>query len=76
MGSRMHPIIVTVSSMVQPTQEEYKNFIGCKIPADIQIHSPNNVRSKCRSKRIKRAKELPKPKDLWFATEVWILFLM
>jgi hypothetical protein len=46
--------------MVQPTQEEYDNFIGFKIPADIQIHPPNDVRSKGRSKRIKRAKELPK----------------
>lgn len=51
-----------VSNMVQPTQEEYDNFIGCKIPADIQIHPPNDVRSKGRSKRIKRAKELLKPR--------------
>ena len=51
-----------VPSMVQPTQEEYENFIGCKIPEEIQIHPPNDVRSKGRSKRIKRAKELPKPR--------------
>ena len=51
-----------VPSTVQPTQEEYENFIGCKIPEEIQIHPPNDVRSKGRSKRIKRAKELPKPR--------------
>jgi hypothetical protein len=45
-----------VSSMVQPTQEEYENFIGCKIPADIQIHPPNDVRSKGRSKESRGLK--------------------
>jgi hypothetical protein len=49
-----------VPSTVQPIQEEYDNYIGCKILEEIQIHPQNNVRSKGRSKRIKRAKELPK----------------
>jgi hypothetical protein len=49
-----------VPSTVQPIQEEYENYIGCKIPEEIEIHPPNDVRSKGRSKRIKRAKELPK----------------
>ena len=47
---------------VQGTQEEYEGFIGCKIPGQIQIHSPTDVHSRGRSKRIKRAKELPKPR--------------
>jgi hypothetical protein len=51
-------------SMVQSIHEEYENYIGCKIPEEIQIHHPNNVRSKRRSKRIKRAKELPKAHKL------------
>jgi len=51
-----------VPSTVQPIQEEYENFIGCKFPEEIQIHPPNDVRSKGRSKRIKRAKELSKPR--------------
>ena len=50
-----------VPSTVTPAQEEYENFVGCKIPKEIHIHPPNDVRSKGRSKRIKRAKELPKP---------------
>jgi hypothetical protein len=49
-----------VPSMVQPIHEEYENYIGCNIPEEIQIQPPNNVRSKERSKKIKRAKELPK----------------
>lgn len=45
---------------MRPTQE-YENFIGCKIPGEVQIHPPNDVWSKDRGKRIKRAKELSKP---------------
>ena len=51
-----------VPSTVQATQEEYEGFVGCKIPEKIQIHPPSDVRSKGRSKRIKSAKELPKPR--------------
>ena len=51
-----------VPSTVQSSEKEYENFIGCKIPEKIEIHPPNDVRSKGRSKRIKRAKELPKPR--------------
>jgi hypothetical protein len=47
-------------SSVQAPQEEYEGFIGCKIPEQIEIHPPTDIRSKGRSKRIKRAKELPK----------------
>jgi hypothetical protein len=47
-------------SMVQPINEEYENYIGCKILEEIQIHPRDDVRSKGRSKRIKRVKELPK----------------
>jgi hypothetical protein len=50
-----------VSNTIQSTQqEEYEGFIGCKIPAQVKIHPPTDVRSKGRSKRIKGAKELPK----------------
>ena len=51
-----------VPNKVQATQEKYESFIGCKIPEQVEIHPPIDVRSKGRSKRIKRAKELPKPR--------------
>lgn len=47
---------------VQAPQEEYESFIGCEIPKTVEIHPPTEVRSKGRSKRIKRAKEMPKPR--------------
>jgi hypothetical protein len=49
-----------VPSTVQATQEEYKSFIDCRILKQVKIHPPTDVHSKGRSKRIKRAKELPK----------------
>lgn len=51
-----------VPTTVQTRQQEYESFIGCTIPQEIEIHPPTNVLSKGRSKRIKRAKELPKPR--------------
>jgi hypothetical protein len=47
-------------SLVQAPQEEYEGFISCKIPEQIKIHPPPDIRSKGRSKKIKSAKELPK----------------
>jgi hypothetical protein len=52
-----------IHSTVQGTQEEYEGFIGSKISEQIQIHPPIDVHSMGRSKRIKRAKELPKPRS-------------
>jgi hypothetical protein len=51
-----------VPTMVQTSQQEYEGFIGCEIPKEVYIHPPNDVRSKGRSKRIKKSKELSKPR--------------
>jgi hypothetical protein len=51
-----------VPSTMQGTQEKYESFIGCKIPDQVEIHPSTDVRSKGRSKRIKKFKELPKPR--------------
>jgi hypothetical protein len=53
-----------VPTTVQTKQQEYEDFIGCQIPSQVDIHPPNDVRSKGRSKRIKKTKELPKPRKL------------
>jgi hypothetical protein len=49
-----------IPSTVQGTQQEYEYFIGCKISEQTEIHPLNDVHSRGRSKKIKRAKELPK----------------
>jgi hypothetical protein len=45
-----------VPTIVQTKQQEYEDFIGCQIPSQVDIHPPNDVRSKGRSKRIKKNK--------------------
>jgi hypothetical protein len=49
MQASLHHI---ASTTVQIRQEEYKGFIGCQIPEQINIHPPTDVLSKGRSKRI------------------------
>jgi hypothetical protein len=51
-----------VPTTVQTRQKEYEGFIGCQILEQINIHLPTDVLSKGRSKRIKKFKELPKPR--------------
>ncbi|TVU23182.1 hypothetical protein EJB05_30217, partial [Eragrostis curvula] len=35
------------------TTEEFEEFLGCQIPSQVDIHPPNDIRSKGRIKRIK-----------------------
>ena len=46
----------SLSLLFQPNtrtrQEEQENFIGCTIPDDVQVHPPNDIRSKGKCKRI------------------------
>jgi hypothetical protein len=51
-----------IPNVVQTRQQEFEGFIGCQIPEKIEIHPPTKVRSKGSCKRIKKAKELPKPR--------------
>jgi len=38
-------------------QDEYESFLGNRIPTEVNIHPPNDIRSKGRSKRIRKSKE-------------------
>jgi len=38
-------------------QDEYESFLGNRIPTEVDIHPPNDIRSKGRSKRIRKSKE-------------------
>ena len=48
--------IVPAASITK--QDEYESFIGTKIPNEIEIHPPNDIKSKGRCKRIKKSKEI------------------
>ena len=38
-------------------QDEYESFLGNRIPTEVDIHLSNDIRSKGRSKRIRKSKE-------------------
>ena len=46
--------IVPTTSITK--QDEYEAFIGTKIPNEVEIHPPNDIKSKGRCKRIKKNK--------------------
>ena len=39
-------------------QDEYESFLDSKIPNQVNIHPPNDIKSKGRCKRIKKSKEM------------------
>ena len=48
--------IVPAASITK--QDKYESFIGTKIPNEVEIHPPNDIKSKGRCKRIKKSKEV------------------
>ena len=42
-------------------QDEYETFLGSKIPDEVNIHPPNDIKSKGRCKRIRRSKNVKAP---------------
>lgn len=50
----------TTPSVTTTKQDEFEGFIGTKIPREVTIHIPNDLKSKGRCKRIKKSKEMCK----------------
>ena len=42
-------------------QDEYETFLVSKIPDEVNIHPPNDIKSKGRCKRIRRSKDVKAP---------------
>ncbi|XP_037428374.1 protein FAR1-RELATED SEQUENCE 3-like [Triticum dicoccoides] len=42
-----------VPAKEQTQTEEYEEFLGCSIPSEVDIHPPNDIRSRGRIKRLK-----------------------
>ena len=68
----MYFLYSSLSNLVEPLQkitpaatdnkqDEYESFLGSTIPNEVNIHPPTDVRSKGRSKRIKKSKEMRAP---------------
>ncbi|PUZ49638.1 hypothetical protein GQ55_7G342500 [Panicum hallii var. hallii] len=54
------PLQKMVPSVSNSKQDEFESFIGTKIPSDVTIHPPNDLKSKGRCKRIKKSKVISK----------------
>ena len=65
----MNFLFSSLSNLVEPLQkitpstrvnkqDEYESFLGSKIPNQVDIHPPNDIKSKGRCKRIKKSKEM------------------
>ena len=69
----MNFIYSSLSNLVEPLQkitpattdnkqDEYESFFGSKIPNEVNIHPPNDIKSKGRCKRIGKSKEVKAPR--------------
>ncbi|WVZ93391.1 LOW QUALITY PROTEIN: hypothetical protein U9M48_039373, partial [Paspalum notatum var. saurae] len=57
--SNLHdPLQKIVPATSISKQDEYESFIGTKISNEVDIHPPNDIKSKGRCKRIKKSKEM------------------
>jgi hypothetical protein len=64
LSSNLSNLETTLQKMVPcdsiSKQDEYESFIGTKIPKEVVIHPPNNIKAKGRCKTIKKSKEIGK----------------
>lgn len=44
---------IQVPAKEQTQTEEFEEFLGCSIPSEVDIHPPNDIRSRGRIKRLK-----------------------
>ena len=68
----MYFLYSSLSNLVEPLQkitpvatdnkqDEYETFLVSKIPDEVNIHPPNDIKSKGRCKRIRRSKNVKAP---------------
>ena len=68
----MYFLYSSLSNLVEPLQkitpvatdnkqDEYETFLVSKIPDEVNIHPPNDIKSKGRCKRIRRSKDMKAP---------------
>ena len=72
----MNFLYSSLSNLVEPLQQimpatrvdkqdEYESFLGNRIPTEVDIHPPNDIKSKGRSKRTRSNKDKePKKKEV------------
>ena len=58
----VEPLQKIIPAATVTKQDEFESFLGSKIPHEVEIHPPNDIKSKGRCKRIKKSKEKKAPR--------------
>ena len=61
LSTLVEPLQKLTPAATDNKQDEFESFLGSKIPNEVNIHPPNDNKSKGRSKRIKRSKDVKAP---------------
>jgi hypothetical protein len=62
LSNLVEPLQKTIPAATVTKQDEFESFLGSKIPHEVEIHPPNDIKSKGRCKRIKKSKEKKAPR--------------
>ena len=57
LSNLVEPLQKIIPAATVNKQDEFESFLGSKIPQEVEIHPPNDIKSKGRCKRIKKSKE-------------------
>ena len=61
LSNLVEPLQKITPALIVDKQDEYESFLGNKIPTEVDIHPPNDIKSKGRCKRISKSKEVKAP---------------
>jgi hypothetical protein len=62
LSNLVEPLQNIISAATVNKQDEFESFLGGKIPQEVEIHPPNDINSRGRSKRNKKSKEKKPPR--------------
>lgn len=62
LSNLVEPLQNIIPAAAVNKQAEFESFLGSKIPVQVEIHPPNDIKSKGRCKRIKKSKEEKAPR--------------
>ena len=62
LSNLVEPLQKITPATTDNKQDEYESFFGSKIPNEVNIHPPNDTKSKGRCKRIGKSKEVKSPR--------------
>ncbi|KAG2590039.1 hypothetical protein PVAP13_5NG316819 [Panicum virgatum] len=61
LSNLVEPLQKITPTAIDNKQDEYESFLGRRIPNEVNIHPPNDIKSKGRCKRIRRSKDVKAP---------------